>query len=47
MTCECDSNLVHHDGQTGVTGSCVGGMRSGVWLCTLDEAGRVTSLIID
>jgi hypothetical protein len=47
MTCECDRSLVHHDGQTGVAGTCTGGLPSGVWLCTLDEAGHVTSIIID
>lgn len=47
ITCGCDPSLIHHDGETGATGHCTGTMPSGEWLCTLDEAGRVSSLIID
>jgi len=47
ITCGCDRALVHHDGKTGVTGHCTGFMPSGEWLCVIDEAGKVGSLIID
>jgi hypothetical protein len=47
IDCECDRALVHHDGETGVTGHCEGPPPSGQWTCEVDEAGKVTSLIID
>ena len=47
IQCGCDRSLVHHDGDTGVTGRCIGFLPPGEWLCTLDDSGRVSSLIID
>ena len=47
LACACDRSLIHHDGQTGVVGTCSGYQPSGEWLCRLDDQGGVTSLIID
>jgi len=47
IDCECDRALLHHDGQTGATGHCEGAPPSGEWTCEIDEAGKITSLIID
>jgi hypothetical protein len=47
IICECDRSLVHHDGMTGVAGTCGGFLPPGEWLCELDEDGKVTSLILD
>jgi hypothetical protein len=47
VMCECDRALLHHDGETGATGRCEGAPPSGEWTCEIDEAGKVTSLIID
>jgi hypothetical protein len=47
IACSCDRSLAHHEGMTGVTGHCSGDKPSGVWLCELDDDGKVSSLIID
>jgi hypothetical protein len=35
------------DGTRGVTGVCTGQMQIGVWMCTLDETGAVSHMIVD
>ena len=35
------------DGTTGVTGACVGQLAIGVWMCRLDEDGKVSHMIVD
>jgi hypothetical protein len=47
IQCGCDPAYLQKDGQTGVTGTCIGYLPPGEWLCTLNESGRVSSLIID
>ena len=35
------------DGTTGVVGHCQGALQIGVWMCQLDEHGRVSRVIVD
>ncbi len=34
-------------GTTGITGVCGGTLWTGAWMCQLDEAGKVSRVIID
>lgn len=45
--CRCDDRFLHHDGLTGVSGTCGGTIEAGAWMCVIDEQGVVKSMIVD
>ncbi len=44
---ELSSDSGPASGATGLTGVCGGTLWAGAWMCQIDEAGKVTRIIID